>query len=99
MSSINLKSYINLSAITCLHSVIIMLESASTGPSGPPMHTPSICSYNFLLKDNAVFWQVSSRINFFSEGLGKNVLISFLSYTRLRIMLTVLLKGTFVNNE
>ena len=54
--------FVNLSTITFLHSVIIML--ANTGPSDPPILTPSICSYNLLLKDNAVFWQVS-RINLF----------------------------------
>ena len=88
------SSFINLS-ITCLHSVIIML--ASTGPSDPPMLTLSICSYNLSLKDNAIFWQVS-RINFFNERLD-SVLISFSLYTRLRIMVPVLRKGTFVNNE
>ena len=56
----------NLSTITFLHSVIIMLVSAE--PSDPPMLTPSICSYNLLLKDDAVFWQVS-RINFLMNVL------------------------------
>ena len=88
------SSFINLS-ITCFHSVIIML--ASTGPSDPPMLTLSICSYNLSLKDNAIFWQVS-RINFFNERLD-SVLISFSLYTRFRIMVPVLRKGTFVNNE
>ena len=71
---------------------------ASTGPSHPPMLTPSICSYYLLLKDNAAFWQVS-RINFFNECLDNEVLISFSLYTRLSIMLKVLRKETFVNNE
>ena len=70
---------------------------ASAGPSDSPMLTPSICSYNLLLKDNAVFWQVS-RINFFSERLD-NVLISFSLCTRLGVLSTVLHKGTFVNNQ
>ena len=38
---------------------------ANTGPSDPSILIPSICSYNLLLKNNAVFWQVS-RINFFN---------------------------------
>ena len=71
---------------------------ASTGPSDPPMLTSSICSYNLLLKDNDVFWQVS-RINFFNERLDNDVLIRFSLCTRLKIILTVLRKGTFVKNE
>ena len=72
---------------------------ANTGPSDTwSIFTPSICSYFLLLKDNAVFWQVS-RINFFNERLDNDVLISFSLYTRLRIMLTVLRKRTFVNKE
>ena len=54
-------SFINLSTITFSHSVIIML--ANTGPSDLPLLL--FCLYNLLLKENAVFWQVS-RINFFS---------------------------------
>ena len=34
---------------------------ASTGPSDAPILIPSNCSYNLLLKDNAVFLQVSSK--------------------------------------
>ena len=71
---------------------------AYTGPSNPPMLTPSLCSYNLLLKDNAIFWQVS-RIDFFNESLDNDVLISFSLYTHLRIMFIVLRKGTFVNKE
>ena len=89
-------SFINLSTITFSNSVIIML--ANTGPSDSPILTPSICSYNLLLKNNAAFWQVS-RINIFNERLDNDVLISFSLYTRLRIKLTVLRKGTFVNKE
>ena len=62
------------------------------------MLTPSICSYNLLLKDNAVFWQVS-RINFLTESLDNDLLVSFSLYTRLRIMLRVLRKGTFGNDK
>ena len=89
-------SFINLSTITFSHPVIIML--ANTGPSDLPIVTPSICLYNLLLKDNAVFWQVS-RINFLNERLDNDVLISFSLYTRLRIMLTVLRKGIFVKKR
>ena len=63
-----------------------------TGPNDPTMLIPSLWSYKFLLKDNAIFWQVS-RINFFNKRLGNDVLISFSLYTRLRI------KGLFGNNE
>ena len=37
---------------------------ASTGPKEDPILTPSFCSYNLLLKVNAVFVQVSN-ISFF----------------------------------
>ena len=51
-----------------------------------------------LLKDYAVFWLVS-RVNVFNEHLDNDVLISFSLYTLLRLLLTVLHKGTFVNKE
>ena len=89
-------SFINLSTITFSHSVIIML--ANIGPSDRPILTPSICSYNLLLKDNAVFWKVA-RINYVNEYLDNDVLVSFSLNTRLRIILAVLRKGTFVNKE
>ena len=89
-------TFISLSTITFLHSVIIML--ASTGPNNPPMVTPIYLLIQFFLEGNAVFWQVS-RINFFNERLENDVLISFSLYTCLRIMSAVLYKGTFVNNE
>ena len=89
-------SFANLLTINLLHSAIIML--ASTGPSDPPMLIPSISSYNLLLKDNVAFSQLS-RTNLFNEHIDNDVLINFSLYTRWRIILTVLRKGTFVNNK
>ena len=58
MTSFSISCWIIVSS----NSVIIMF--ASTGPKEDPILTPSFCSYNLLLKVNAVFVQVSN-ISFF----------------------------------
>ena len=81
-----MPSSINLSTMTFSHSVIIML--ASTGPSDPPILTPSNCSYILLLKEKAGFWQVP-KISFLSERLGSDIGICFSLQMRLRMILKV----------
>ena len=67
------KSSINELLDDCLFIIIL----ANTGSSKPPMLTPSICSYSWLLQENAVLVQVS-RSNLRSVDFLIHVSISFL---------------------
>ena len=71
---------------------------ASTGPKEDLILTPSFCSYNLLLKVNAVFVQVSN-ISFFKVLFLRFVEISLSSYIRFNMILIVLLIGTFVKSD
>ena len=71
---------------------------ASTGPSADPIETPSVCSKIWLLNENAVSVQ-KSRISFFKVRFERVVATSFSSKTRSRMILIVLVSGTFVNSE
>ena len=82
--------------ISFSNSESIML--ASTGPSADPIETPSICPKSWLLNENAVLVQ-ESRISFFKVRFKRVVATSFSSKTRSRMILIVLVSGTFVNSE
>ena len=71
---------------------------ANMGPREDPIETPSVCSYNSLLKEKMVLLQ-QSRISFFKEHLVNVVLICFSLKIRSKIILTVRDKGTLVNKE
>ena len=51
--------------------------SIDTGPSDPPMLTPSVCSYSLLLQEKTVFVHVS-RMSLRSVDFLSFVLTSFL---------------------
>ena len=94
----NLRYPLLKKSLTTARSSSVIITFVIKVPKGDLIDTPSICSYNSILKENAVLVHASNN-NFLSDLLLSDVEIFFSLYTLFKMISIVFFKETFVNNN
>ena len=79
-------------------SSLVIIIFVMKGPKRDPTDTPSIWTYNFLLKEKVVLVQTSNN-NFLSDLSPSAVEIFFLLYYSVEDAFNVFFNGTVVNKD